>query len=935
MSSSECGLEAGPLAGRFLQRATDLAMVGLVFAAANDLAHWRLDVGEVIGILAVWGTILAMAEGLRPRWQGWAGVLEVLGPATALWGLNRMVLARPLAPAELWYLAALAVVAVGVWRLWCRRSPAVRAAPLAERARVLLLLALAGWAVLPFFTDRQVGGTDARWYASMLQDFIEQWRVAGPPVFIGQGEFAWNGGVHPFRSAPILMHVAGVWDWLTFGSLEVTALLHLPLITSALTGTLVTYAAGVSLAPRRRWEVASVAALYVLAPGCLMPGVVGDAYMTYMTFAVLPLVFLGNARMLLTRGSRGGAPLAAGLALVWMSHPPVALIATLVTLCLQVALLAAGPLDWGPGRSALRAGLLFLALSVCYFAGMAELPRPSQTGMGRELLQLGGAALVAGGVYGVLLSRRHGSWGLVAGLGFLLLWRTSPPWLGWLAATAALLGMVVMAARRWRWFEPADYAPLLMVACLMAAAAGTGAWLDTGQPWRNEYLLAALRENQALAPGMFLPLSPAATVASDFQPGPGLWLAGLVGLSAALRGGRLAAQCLFGTTLLLACFLVRIPGVSDFLTGYFPLNFAATSGILMFLRNMPVLCGSLAMAALLWLQANNDAPTVRWHRIMPIAGWVLVVWAAHDALKISRRGWAVTATRELTRQGLRTENAVLNRFGYDLLPHPATFSHGKMDPRLEIRFTGLDGRLLAGPDTTAREMEAGYGTQHLRLTATVDPNNPRWLRIEPGFTLAPGEHRLLRFEFAPDRRHDGVLILQSEHGYREYILPQSGLDHAFGTGPGHSRVLSLWNSGSTPEHYEISLQCGPENDVIAKSGFFAEVHLSAFDPARASLRVESLRPWRAGARVEVDGWLTTPRVFLPGYEVTVDGRVPEIRAGPDGSLQVRLVAGEHRVELVYRGTRTLRLAGGVSVTAWLGLLAWGWWTRNRVTAGRG
>jgi hypothetical protein len=97
--------------------------------------------------------------------------------------------------------------------------------------RVLLVGAAALGVLLPFFTDRLIGGTDARWYATMLHDFVAQLRAGVFPVFIGQGEFAWNGAVHLFRSAPVYMHVAGAWDFLTWRVLNAPALQHLAILT--------------------------------------------------------------------------------------------------------------------------------------------------------------------------------------------------------------------------------------------------------------------------------------------------------------------------------------------------------------------------------------------------------------------------------------------------------------------------------------------------------------------------------------------------------------------------------------------------------------------------------------------------------------------------------------------------------------------------------
>lgn len=73
------------------------------------------------------------------------------------------------------------------------------------------------------------------------------------------------------------------------------------------------------------------------------------------------------------------------------------------------------------------------------------------------------------------------------------------------------------------------------------------------------------------------------------------------------------------------------------------------------------------------------------------------------------------------------------------------------------------------------------------------------------------------------------------------------------------------------------------------------------------------------------GQLETPRVFLPGYEVKVDGRrigPARISASPDRLLQIAMPPGEHTVEVRFTGTWKLRIAGIVSLVAWVVLLGW-------------
>ena len=55
-----------------------------------------------------------------------------------------------------------------------------------------------------------MGGSDAAWYARILADFASQWRHGSIPVWIGQSEYAFNGGANPVRIEPLLQHIAGI-----------------------------------------------------------------------------------------------------------------------------------------------------------------------------------------------------------------------------------------------------------------------------------------------------------------------------------------------------------------------------------------------------------------------------------------------------------------------------------------------------------------------------------------------------------------------------------------------------------------------------------------------------------------------------------------------------------------------------------------------------
>jgi hypothetical protein len=187
----------------------------------------------------------------------------------------------------------------------------------------------------------------------------------------------------------------------------------------------------------------------------------------------------------------------------------------------------------------------------------------------------------------------------------------------------------------------------------------------------------------------------------------------------------------------------------------------------------------------------------------------------------------------------------------------------------------------------------------------------------------------LRFEFDPGANYAGYLIFISENGYREYRLPDSGLEGAFGTGPGRSRVISLWNSGPMSQHYKLSMLRGPGNDVVERGGFLANMILSHFQPDLLPLRVDSLDPLRVTTALDRRGWLETPRVFLPGYRAEVDGHPAPVEVSPERLAMVPLPPGRHRVELRYVGTAESWTAFAVSAIAWCVFLGRGLWPAFR------
>lgn len=768
----------------------------------------------------------------------------------------------------------------------------------------------------PFLTGDIIGGVDARWYAYMLADYVEQARLGHVLISVGQGPFAWNGAIHLFRSAPVYMMVGRVLDLLTFRQLNAFALQHLTVVTSAVAGALGFYAAAVRLIPSRRWFATGMALLYLSTPSWLATVVRTEAYMTYMAFAALPIVLYGNARTALRDDGRGYIILGAGIALLWMCHPPIAFNATIVTLVIQCGVvMTRGVVSW----TNLAAGAAtFLVLGAYYFVSMSEVPLPPHLRSSASyLIQVAGFALFWVGIGRFALFPRAFGWLACAVAGGFAVWFTDKPWTCWIAATGVTWVACVLIFRSSGRSDFRKHAFVLLFLCTLTGAAIAEAWV--GRIGIYQTPLDELSDNTAHIRDVFMPLVAPIREFQAFQPGWGLLLVFVVG-SLSLFGSRPPGAKIFFATIigLVVCFL-RLPLASNFLVGRFPIDFAAMCGDPLPLRIAPIIAGFTAMAGVVWIATvGSDSRIVRLG--VGAALTLLVLWSGSQTRPFRQILREADGGLANTERNLRPENAILDAYVYLLVPIPSYFSHGKTDPLLESRLLDASGRVQIGPMEDALLMEA-QGVQKLSLLTSPLPNSTLWFAVNPGVTVLPKEHLLLRFEFDPKRDYSGYFLLQSEHSYREYHLPSSGEPAAFGAGDSHPGVISLWNTGSTPEHYTFSLSTEPGNDVPHSGGWFANLYVSKLGSAALPITLESFLPYRAHVNFPMGGLLETFRVFIPGYRATVDGSVTPVIESREHLVAVPLAPGIHDIELRFVGTAKLRAAAVLSGVGWLCLLA--------------
>lgn len=897
---------------------SDALVAGLCLEGANELAHLRLTTG---GFFWMWAAaILALAGAAFLARRGWRRT-AVRGAMVlaALFAANAAAGAGLPAPVVL-YLAGLIAAWAGLFQMLLPRGGTEEAAGAGGEAARLLLAGAAGlYSVLPFFTDRLVGGVDARWYAYMFTDYLTQWRQGAWPVFLGQGELAYNGAAHPFLTAPFHFYLGALCDLLTARSLAPLAVEHLTVLVCALAGGLGMYRGLTALAPERRWPALFVAIIYVTSPAWLFMLHAADQYMTYMTVATLPPMLYGNARLFLSEGKQGWRWLAAGLALTWMGHAPVAFFCSLLTALLQAGRLLLQSRPAAEWWAAVRGGTWFVVLSAYYFYSISQLPPTADIPMDTSLFRVAGGVLCLAGLLRGVVWRQWFA-GLLFAAGLCLLWRSGPSWFwaGALAGGTALVLSQVLEAKQTGQARARGW-EIILVSLLVAGFAAPVLWRQ-GFPDRNDVALQQLEDYAGVQRGFFLPVSAGVDQPSDLQPGWGVWALLAVTAWWALARGSLLHRLLLAAAVTILVSFLRVPLLTEFWVGHMPGGLVAMTNFPLINRLMPVLIGAACLGGFL-APAGEAKPGVAWPRI----GGALLVLLAAGALwqtwPFLRRGWTATRSRAETVNQFRPENALLDRYAYDMVVIPAYYSNGKSDPRLESRILNRDQTVRIGPDEIAKKMEAA-GREEIELTTAVEPTAPAWLNLSPPLHLEPGEHVLLRFAFR-DKAYAGWLIFKSEHLYRDYILPESGWPQAFGTAVHNGRTLSLWNSGRAGEDVRLSFKRSGASEREADFGPFARVTISHFRDERAPVQLQGLIPYRATVEMESPGWLETPRVFLPGYAASVDGEKVPVSQSAQYLVMLPLSAGRHLVELRYVGTFRLWMAWTISAAAWLVLLGAG------------
>lgn len=336
------GLGLGFLAGwepTFAWKGLTVLGVGFVWCAATNVLDQRIR--------------HRIARRLRSHaWAIWVGaVVGVIGAAFS-W------LRADLSMAEAAVGLASAIAGVGLRRAFVDAVRTSRSL-LGEALRWAVVVAAAIFVIQPYANRGLIGGGDAQHYAQQLADISAQICHGVFPVFVGQSAYAYNGDIHPLRTAPYFQYAGATLDFLTLHKLGPAGVLNLLIVLSLLAAGLTSYLLGVRVGGRRlAWPAALLAVTFVSSPGILALIYSGDMVASWMTLPYLPILIYGLVKLGEKRDFSGALVIPLALAALWLAHAPIAIWISLLVVMTAFPILAE---KWEGGRGFwLAAGLVVI-----------------------------------------------------------------------------------------------------------------------------------------------------------------------------------------------------------------------------------------------------------------------------------------------------------------------------------------------------------------------------------------------------------------------------------------------------------------------------------------------------------------------------------------------------------------------------------------------
>ena len=481
---------------------------------------------------------------------------------------------------------------------------------------------------------------------------------------------------------------------------------------------------------------------------------------------------------------------------------------------------------------------------------------------------------------------------LVAAGGLALAWYAHPPIAAWLTliwATVQVTRFITVGAAPGQWSR--QFLVGLLLAGLICFAwvsfatlgLGTGALAKPGFAFTADDLRRALR--QEFSPYLL------SSAEAGIQLGWTLWAGWLGALVVFIRRRIWPALFLSTVLALLVLFLLPLPNFSAALWTLLPerlvglTNWPAQ-------RLCPLLCSGIIVLGAGALRELNGQSCRVYHAlcVLLLAG---CVWNALDLAAVHRRPGVAKLPAVVQARLFFPNNLRLTRYSYALFDRaPGYFSHGWMDPEFESRL--LDHEMDLALDNPRAIIASVHPTP-------VIPVNPSAVLNLTG----PAEH-LLVFTFA-DQTVTGEISIRGDGLERSYLLPRSGGPLAFGAEPASAKTMPL-RFGTK----------GSRQVVVNTSATGVSLQVFPFREDTLPIRVTDQTPYTATVHTTTAGFLETPRMYLDGYETTVNGLSAQVSASPNRLAMVPIPSGKSQVILTYPGPLILRAAWLLSLACFAG-----------------
>ncbi len=289
------------------------------------------------------------------------------------------------------------------------------------------------------------------------------------------------------------------------------------------------------------------------------------------------------------------------------------------------------------------------------------------------------------------------------------------------------------------------------------------------------------------------------------------------------------------------------------------------------------------------------------------------VWSGYEATKFLGRGFRGALPADLSRELIREENAVYAIYSVGMLGDP-TRSFSFRPPAAEIQLRLLDpaGSLVRQSNLQGL-LDGKSGAQQKSVPRFVLLGDGRDAELESPLLLPGGKNSLLNLSFSGAPPH-GTLVVTGRDVWKEYSLPDSALLQPTANGLPSVSTITLTVSDSGGESLKMRFFAAQDSRRLAT---FANVYVVSYDPENLPLHIFEHIPLRIRTRAIQEGWLETPRIFIAGYQATVDGKAAGVGRSKDGLVMVRVPSGNSIVELDYPGSLLLRASFWTSFVGWL------------------